>query len=226
MKTRASTPLSESIGFEIPNETAFKDHAKKLKEALEGRGITLKLSDTQEALAKMYGYNNAQVYKAATSKAEGRILCLKDKAELDEMDTFFYFAEGYLNGYDAPDLEYLVHVKPGEPGLSDYSESQLEDLFEARGAVVNPDALSSSVWQEIVVSETLATGPHFDRYGIPHYGDNSSIGQRILAEFHMRVFEGIQSTAIDRGDDGCGFTIFELKVPKAQAEIIRAEMGL
>lgn len=246
MTPRAKSSFSSANNITVPTLSEMKKVAKELKKNLNLRKRDVTLSDCLEGMSAALGFKNYATYKAMAEKESHRV-CLRTE-DLSEMAPLFFLAEGIIGDFDPEEIDGSVFIDPKEFKNLDLEsigdgykarikammergeEAELSNLggswafseFVEQFAVVAQHDLdiAEQDYQQMVVTEVFALGPRFDRYGTPWYADDSACGSRILENFNFRVSESIFANCSDSGDDGSGYTIFKVMVPKEVAEKI------
>lgn len=246
MTPRAKSSFSSAHNIPVPTLSEMKKVAKELKKSLNLRKRDVTLADCLEGMSAAFGFKNYATYKAMAEKESQRV-CLKTE-DFSQMTPLFYLAEGMIGDIDPEETNGSIFIDPREfknlslENIGDGYKTRIKAMME-RGEEAELSALGGS-WafsefveqfavvtkedrdlteqdcQQMVVTEVFALGPRFDKYGTPWYADESACGSRILENFNFRVSENIFANCSDSGDDGSGYTVFKVMVPKEIAEKI------
>lgn len=216
-------------GLQVPCSLHVKALAEKQGMELRKSSILVSTEDLADSLAAAYGFLDLEDLCTEELSA-----VIDRKIAVDGQDGSYYLvlAEGKFGSLDANNGNYVVDCEQAFKALYDCAPRDInlrsllhrdrgldwvgEDNFELR-----PYSLSTNA-APVIVTGVLCAAPYVAKYGLPHYGEPSTVQARIREGFAFQVCSDLEPTVFPNKDDGSGYTVFEVFVPRARNTALQA----
>lgn len=232
--TTIHSSFTKANDFHAPDLDAFKTQCKIAVRALSDRGVSTKLSDMLEAMARAYGFTDFATYHGIAKKTLNRtvatgmvdlgqytqyLMLSPDDIDCQDIPADFAFIK-MIDAVRHPDLDALGnHALPYQLnqilGRNDYPSQLLE------GIRIIPKGHSDGIYtEEFIVQGALCQTPRVERYGIPIFACEQTFQKTVMDLTDMRVQQYPSVEVVDTGDDSAGITLFMVAIPNEMCKLI------
>ena len=227
------TPVKSSYfyfnGLQVPCSLHVKALAEKQALELRKRSILVSTEDLADSLASAYGFLDLEDLCTEELSA-----VVDRKIAVDAQDGSYYLvlAEGVFGSLDANNGNYVVDCAQAFKALYDCAPRDInlrsllhrdrgldwvgEDNFEPRAYSLSTNEAPA------IVTGVLCAAPDVAKHGLPHYGEPLTVQTRIRESFAFQVCSDLEPTVFLNQDDGSGYTVFEVFVPRASDSFLHA----
>lgn len=210
-------------GLQVPCSLDLKALAEKQGLELRKRSILVSTEDLADSLAAAYGFLD---WEDLCTEELSAVVDRKIAVEGQDGSYYLVLAEGMFDSLDANKGNYVVDCAQAFKEIYDCAPRDInlrslvhrdrgldwvgEDNFESR-----PYSLSANHAPAIVTGVFCST-QDVAKHGLPHYGEPSTVQTRIRESFAFQVCSDLEPTVFPNKDDGSGYTVFEVFVPRAR----------
>lgn len=232
--TTIHSSFTKANDFHAPDLDAFKTQCKIAVRALGDRGVSTKLSDMLEAMARAYGFTDFATYHGIAKKTLNRTVAT-GMVDLGQYTQYLMLSPDDMDCYDMPaDLALINmrdavrfpdvdkdgnHLLPYQLdqvlGRNDYPSQLLESIR------IIPKGQSEGInTEEFIVQGAICQTPRVERYGVPIFACEQTLKQTVLDLTDMRVQQYPSVEVVDTGDDSAGITLFMVAIPNEMCKLI------